>query len=121
MALSEHEQRLLDEMERNLYRHDADFVASVSGARQKPNYRFIALGVLLALAGLGLLVTAVTVHLVLLGVLGFVALLIGVLLAMRTSPTDQAPASQGANTARRPARSSFMDRMNERWDRRHSG
>ncbi|MET0713865.1 MAG: DUF3040 domain-containing protein, partial [Mycetocola sp.] len=29
MPLSEQEQRLLDEMERNLYRNDADFVSTV--------------------------------------------------------------------------------------------
>jgi len=43
MPLSEQEQRLLDEMERNLYRNDADFVAAVSG-RGRPNYRSIVLG-----------------------------------------------------------------------------
>ena len=36
MPLSEHEQRLLEEMERNLYHHDADFVATVGNRRGKP-------------------------------------------------------------------------------------
>ena len=54
MPLSEQEQRLLEEMERNLYRNDADFVAAVGGVRgRRPNYRAIVLGVLLAVAGVG--------------------------------------------------------------------
>ena len=52
MPLSEHEQRLLEEMERSLYRNDADFVATVSGRRGKPNYRWIVGGSLIAIAGL---------------------------------------------------------------------
>ena len=48
MPLSEHEQRLLEEMERSLYNNDADFVATVSPRGARPNYRRIALGALIA-------------------------------------------------------------------------
>jgi len=41
MPLSEHEQRLLEEMERSLYQNDADFVAKVGGKRARPAYRSI--------------------------------------------------------------------------------
>ena len=51
MPLSEHEQRLLEEMERSLYQNDADFVAKVGGRRGKPAYRTIVLGILLAIVG----------------------------------------------------------------------
>jgi len=49
MPLSEHEQRLLDEMERNLYGHDADVTSTAFVGMPRPNYRAIVLGVILAL------------------------------------------------------------------------
>ena len=55
MPLSEQEQRLLEEMERNLYQNDADFVATVSQRRGKPNYTIVAVGVLVVLAGIAAL------------------------------------------------------------------
>lgn len=119
MPLSEHEQRLLDEMERNLYRHDADVVSSVSGAKFRPNSKSIVWGVLGALAGIALVVAGVMTHQVWLGVLGFVAVLAGVLAAMRPapeSPTGAAPTQSAKSST--STKMSFMDRMNDRWDRR---
>lgn len=118
MPLSEHEQRMLDEMERNLYRHDADFVASVSGVRLRPNYRFVVFGALIALAGLGLVIAALVLHLALLGVIGFVVVLGGVVLATRTSAHAAATAQSSAAAPK--VKRSFMDKMNDRWDRRTS-
>ncbi|MFM6974324.1 MAG: DUF3040 domain-containing protein [Agromyces sp.] len=121
MALSEHEQRLLEEMERNLYRHDADFVSSVTGARGPVNYRFVAFGALIAIAGFALVVTALTTQFIALGVLGFVVVLGGVMLALRTTPASATATSARSSRSRAPrTRGSFMDRMNDRWDRRTS-
>ena len=71
------------------------------------------------LIGLGGLIAGVSVPLVIVGVIGFVVMLGGVILAV-------APTRGGASSASAPARerkpksssSSFMDRMNDRWDRR---
>ncbi|MFT4123484.1 MAG: DUF3040 domain-containing protein [Microbacteriaceae bacterium] len=119
MPLSEQEQRLLDEMERNLYQTDADFVASVSGQRPGPSVRSVVLGVLISLVGVAALVAGVAVRQPLVGVAGFAAMLAGVLLAVapprRLGARLGAPAPSGA---RRPAPKSFMDRLGERWDRR---
>lgn len=119
MPLSEHEQRLLDEMERNLYRHDADFVASVSGARLRPSYRSIVLGSIAALAGVALIVVGLATHLVVLGILGFVVLLAGVVLAMRTG-TGSVATGTASSASTKPAKRSFMSKMSDRWDRRTS-
>ncbi|NQX28741.1 DUF3040 domain-containing protein [Microbacteriaceae bacterium VKM Ac-2854] len=127
MPLSEHEQRLLDEMERNLYQNDADFVAAVGNRRGKTNYRAIVLGVLLAIVGLAVLVTGVIVRQPIVGIVGFALMLGGVIVAMR--PThgsgDELPDLSSGSTPR-PARganpqSGFMDRLNERWDNRGDG
>lgn len=124
MPLSEQEQRLLDEMERNLYRNDADFVAAVSG-RGRPNYRSIVLGVLLALAGIGGLIAGVALQFLIVGIIGFAVMFAGVLLAI--TPAKRARAASGPtahaprSTAPRRSNAGFMDRLNERWDRRQDG
>lgn len=118
MPLSEQEQRLLDEMERHLMRNDADVVSAPRDGRSL-SYRNIVYGTLLVLLGLGGLLVGVSVPLVVVGVIGFVIMLGGVVLAVtptrsgvRAMPADRPAAAKPA------ARSSFMDRMNERWDRR---
>ncbi len=120
MPLSEHEQRLLEEMERNLYQNDADFVATVSGRRGKPNYRLIVIGALLAVAGVAALVAGVIVQQPIIGVVGFGLMLGGVLMVLSPgrSAGDAAPAAAPGAAPRKPARSSWMDTMTERWERR---
>ncbi|MDO8338173.1 MAG: DUF3040 domain-containing protein [Microcella sp.] len=124
MPLSEQEQRLLEEMERSLYQNDADFVATVSGRRGRPNYTQIVLGSLLAIAGVATLVAGVIVQLPIVGVIGFALMLGGVLLVL--TPGKAAAGEERPGSAPRPAapqrqRSSFMDTINERWERRQDG
>ena len=128
MPLSEQEQRLLEEMERSLYTNDSDFVATV-GRTGRPNYTVTVLGVLGALVGIAVVVTGVVLRVPLLGVAGFVVMLGGVLFAIAPPRRKgSAPASSTARAPRpstgRPAqrqRSGFMDRLNERWERRQDG
>src|SRR5690349_14500323 len=91
MPLSEQEQRLLDEMERSLYRNDADFVAT-GGRRGRPNYRSVTIGILLAAAGIAALIAGVAIPQLLVGIAGFVLMFAGVLLALtpskRLTPED---------------------------------
>ncbi|NYE20652.1 DUF3040 domain-containing protein [Microbacterium immunditiarum] len=119
MPLSEQEQRLLDEMERHLMRNDADVVSARGGGRSL-SYRNIVLGTVLVLIGLGGLIAGVSVPLVIVGVIGFVVMLGGVILAVTPTRGGGATAA-GAAPAREhkpKSSSSFMDRMNDRWDRR---
>lgn len=119
MPLSEQEQRLLEEMERGLYRNDADFVATVSGNRGAPDYRMIVLGTLIGVVGIVGIVVGVATRLPIIGVVGFVIMFCGVLLALRRS--KQAGPAPESDRRPSPARAGFMDRMNERWDRRQDG
>jgi hypothetical protein len=129
MPLSEHEQRLLDEMERNLYQNDADFVANISHApRRKPVYRAIVLGVLLAVVGVAALILGVAIRLPVVGILGFLVMFAGVLLAItpgRRRGADSLFDAQGGaakpGSGRAKSSSDFMDRLGERWDRRQDG
>lgn len=123
MPLSEQEQRLLDEMERHLMRNDADVVSAPTDGRTL-SYRNIVYGTILVLVGLGALVVGVSTQLIVVGVIGFVVMLGGVILAV--TPTRGVP--RGPSDAPAPpappkqrSTSSFMDRMNDRWDRRQEG
>jgi hypothetical protein len=121
MPLSEQEQRLLDEMERNLYQNDADFVATVSGARGRANYRGIILGAVLVVAGIGVLLLGVATSLLVVGVLGFVIMFAGVILALtptRSSrATDRSAPSVAPPTSNRHS-GGFMNSLNDRWEKR---
>ena len=132
MPLSEQEQRLLEEMERNLYQNDADFVATVGARRGAPNYRVIVIGILIALVGVATLVTGVITRLPLVGVLGFAIMFGGVLLAVApprrlqavpssrpTSAGVRASSAAGSKSSGSKAKGSFMDGLNDRWDRRN--
>ena len=99
MPLSEHEQRLLEQMERALYAEDPKFATSMRSARGGAgDRRRIAIGVVGLLVGLGLLVAGVAAKLVIVGVLGFLAMLGGLWLAisaLRPAP-EQPAAPRGA-------------------------
>ena len=121
MPLSEHEQRLLEEMERNLYKNEAD-VLSTLGVKRQPNYRAIAIGVIGALAGLVTMLVGVSQGITLVGVLGFVLLFGGVMfaVAMPGRPIEESASVRGTQAGGRTQRG-FMDSLNERWDRRQGG
>ena len=130
MPLSEHEQRLLEQMERALYAEDPKFATSLRSSRgARASRGHAALGVLAVLAGLGLLIAGVATTVIALGVVGFVAMLIGCVLvysAFRGGPAaasedasaegPQAPGAPGSSEP--PGGSGFMDRMEDRWRRR---
>ena len=116
MPLSEQEQRLLDEMERSLYRNDADFVATVGSHGSRPNYRMIVIGAILGAPGIAGIVAGVITQLPLLGVVGFLIMFVGVLLALRRWEAPAEPTESAATGYAKHA--SFMDRMNDRWDKR---
>lgn len=125
MPLSEQEQRLLDEMERHLMRNDADVVTAPGRAL---SYRNIVYGTILVLVGIGALIAGVAINVqaasIAVGVIGFAVMLGGVILAVTplrgSAPSPSSPtAAPSAGASKSRAGSSFMDRMNDRWDRRN--
>ena len=131
MPLSEHEQRLLEQMERALYAEDPKFATSMRNPRPMAgDKRRVALGVVAFLVGIGLLLAGVATQLVIIGVLGFLAMLGGIWLAVAAFRPGSAPApqaAQGGATAPRPIRTarskqrssgSLAERMEQRWRRR---
>jgi Protein of unknown function (DUF3040) len=120
MPLSEQEQRLLEEMERNLYQNDADFVATVGARKGRTNYRGVVVGSLIVVAGVVALLIGVGIRQPIVGVLGFVVMFSGVLVAIappRKKNVGARPASTPDPKAERRS-AGFMDSLNDRWERR---
>lgn len=129
MPLSEHEQRLLEQMEKALYAEDPKFATSLRSSRATRASRGrAALGVLIALSGIGLLLGGVAANFPPLGIAGFAAMLIGsVLIYSAFTGRGTVPASEEAQgvpgagptaSAADPSSPGFMDRMEDRWRRR---
>ena len=129
MPLSENEQRLLEQMERALYAEDPKFASAMRGANRRPgSARRLILGGASIILGLFVLVFGVSSqqYEVPLGVLGFVLMLGGTAYAVssqrRSGPIGVVGASGAVRTApgrRRPRfGASFLQRLEDRWDRR---
>lgn len=79
MPLSEREQRLLAQMEQALSAEDPKLVSTFSGSRTRPRPIW---AITLALLGMALLLTGLITQVPPVGILGFIAALIGTYLAI---------------------------------------
>ena len=118
MALSEREQKLLDELERGLYASDS----ALANKLAKPGSRspkILIAGALLAVMGLSLLVVAVTLQFAIFGVAGFLTMLAGLILATSGKSIGSKPSPSKPGSAQKPAPTlpgkGFFD---DRWDKR---
>ncbi|TDE90809.1 DUF3040 domain-containing protein [Occultella glacieicola] len=122
MPLSEYEQRVLEQMEQQLRSDDPKLADAISGTpTRRPLH--VVLGTLVALAGLGMLVGGVASQFIPLGIVGFLAMFGGVMWAISRpragSPSKAGDPGKASNVRRmKPRKSSFMTRLEERWDRR---
>ena len=82
MALSENEQRLLEEMERNLLQEDASLDQKLKrvGSVNRSAGKLVA-GVLTMIAGIGLLIFALATQVTFMGVVAFIVMVIGLVVA----------------------------------------
>jgi hypothetical protein len=121
MPLSEHEQKLLEQLEKQLHEDDPKFASSMgSDPGRSWSTRHVIIGVLAGLAGIGLLLAGVWMQNILVGVLGFVVMGAGVYFAtMRSSTIGRSKAAGGRKPGK--SRNSFMSSLEERWDERHRG
>jgi hypothetical protein len=98
MPLSEHEQKLLEQLEKQLHEDDPKFANSMgSDPIRSWSTRHIVIGVLGTIAGILLLLVGVSLQNIFLGVLGFIVM--------------------GAGKSK----NSFMSNLEERWDERRRG
>jgi hypothetical protein len=125
MPLSEHEQRLLDQIEQALYKEDPKFASSVRSARPRGRTRIMLLGSIAGvLAGLAIVLIGLTRNILVMGVVGFVLIIgscVAAVSALRGPKTGGSISIVGSpNSARstRPSglRTKMEDRMRRRFD-----
>lgn len=129
MPLSDHEQRLLEQMERALYQEDPKFASSLRNVRGgSVDRKRIAFGVLGVVVGLVVVVVGVAISLPVVGVLGFVLMLAGAFWAWTGTRGEDLPdiAEPGAGslpprTKMQAGSSGFMEKMEQRWRKRREG
>ncbi|MEU5287187.1 DUF3040 domain-containing protein [Streptomyces sp. CA-278952] len=128
MPLSEHEQRMLEQMERALYAEDPKFATALEGSglrtyTRKRVYQAVA-GFLV---GIALLMAGMVAQQIWISVVGFLVMLGCAVLAVTgwrkaPKPGEQQPAAAGSEDSgagRRPRqRRSMMNRIEQRWQRR---
>ncbi len=129
MALSEHEEALLQQMEEALYAEDPRFASRIQKTESRHMGRGrIIIGVVAGLAGLALVILSAMSSYIWLGAIGFAVMVAGI--AYAVSPARKilhavpdgggAAASPRGPGKGRPAatRGSFMERLEERWEKR---
>ncbi|MCH6159796.1 DUF3040 domain-containing protein [Streptomyces marispadix] len=136
MPLSEHEQRMLEQMERALYAEDPKFATALEGSElRRYTRRRVYQAVAGFLVGITLLMAGMVAQQIWISVVGFLVMLGCAVLAVtgwRKAPKSgeqqqgqQGAAQQGGSgggstpTRRQPrSRRSMMNRIEERWQRR---
>jgi hypothetical protein len=127
VPLSDHEQRLLEQIEQALYAEDPKFASIYQGNDVRSHYRRRVVRATVGLIlGLGLLLAGVVIPLIPLGVAGFLVMLAAVSFGVaswqrmtghRMTATRERSAP-GRTTTTRVSKQSMVQRLEERWQRR---
>lgn len=126
MALSDHEEALLQQMEEALYAEDPRFASRIERTKSRALGRGrIVIGVAVAVAGLALIVFAAMSASIWLGALGFAAMVAGIVWAitpgrpaLRSVPADGSAPPSGGKPRAAGKHGTFMERLEQRWDQR---
>jgi hypothetical protein len=123
MPLSEHEQRLLEQIEQGLYAEDPKFASAVRRVRTGGGTRRrVALAVVGVIVGLGVVLLALITKLVIIGVFGFLLIVAACAYAVLRPGSAAAPAGPlgivDGDRVRSRRQSGMKERMEDRLRRR---
>jgi hypothetical protein len=122
VPLSEEEARLLHQLEQSLAAEDPDFASTLRGSKFLAHNRRVAiLAVLGFLAGISLLFGGAVSALTWLGVLGFVVMLGSAYVFVNAWRRGIGQAEDESDDSPQKPSGSFVDRLEERWQRRQDG
>ncbi len=125
MALSDREQKLLEQMEKALYAEDPKFASSLrrSGFTIAPGERRnVIFGLLALVSGLVLVFGSVVSKTVIVGIPGFLLVLTGFVFIARGLQEPVGAATPTPTKVRnRTKNSKLMSRLEERWQQRRDG
>ena len=114
MALSDHEKRMLAEMEAALVADDPRLVSTLNGRERTPRGSRALLGLASILAGMLVLLSGLISQVIPLGIAGFLVSLAGLVLFLSNL-------SFGKSEFKSPkgARNKWSSRLEDRWERRN--
>ena len=112
MPLSDHEKRMLQEMEAALMTEDPRLVSALSGEVKRIGKNRIMLGLGLVALGILVLFAGLIAKLTPVGVLGFLIALAGLISALSSLGKPSGPKGKRAN--------SLSARLEQRWDKRNN-
>ncbi len=133
MPLSDHEQRLLEQIEQALYEDDPKFARLYRATDIRSHYRVrLVRGLLGVLAGIAMLLAGVITTLIPLGVGGFVVMLASATYGIASwqrmtghrisnPPAVGGPRGRRRNDRGRSERRRVKQRLEDRWQRRQDG
>jgi hypothetical protein len=122
VPLSEEEARLLHQLEQSLAAEDPDFASTLRGSKFLAHNRRVAiLAVLGFLAGLALLFGGAVSAMTPLGVFGFIVMLGSAYIFVTAWRRGIGQADDEGDEAPQKPSGSFVDRLEERWQRRQDG
>jgi len=126
MPLSEHEQRLFDQIERALYAEDPKFASTIRGARLRPSRRRRVQGIALFVLGIALLVCGMLLPLKVfeipvVSVVGFLMMFVGAVLTWAAMRHGDTTTGKDGREETKAHRSGFTQRMEERFRKRFEG
>lgn len=128
MPLSDEEARLLHQLEQSLAAEDPDFASTLRGSKfMARNRRVAALAALGFIAGVVVMFTGAVTKMTWLGVIGFLAMVATAFLFSQAwkrgigGRDDEPKAPTGRPSRQQKQSGSFVDRMEERWQRRRDG
>ncbi len=117
MPLSEEELRALEQMERALVQEDPKLASTLRGTNlRRAARRRAILAAVCFVAGLGVLMAGAIGRITLVGVLGFVIMLVAATVALAAL---RGPASTHNTAVRHQQAGSMLDRFGSPWRRRH--
>ncbi|WP_433325032.1 DUF3040 domain-containing protein [Spirillospora sp. CA-294931] len=128
MPLSEHEQRMLEQIEQQLYAEDPKFAHAVRSTNPQIHYKRrivkaalgFVVGVCALMAGLVMNAGTATIAISVTGFLLMVLCCVWALTSWKRMTGIGAEAASGTREGK-PEKTGFMDRMEERWRRRTEG
>jgi len=123
MPLSDEEARLLHQLEQSLAAEDPDFASTLRGSKLLAKSKRVAsLSIVGFITGLGLMFGGVVTARTWLGVVGFLVMLGAVYIFVTAGRKGFSGSDERGRASAAPKPSgSFVDRMEERWQRRQDG
>jgi Protein of unknown function (DUF3040) len=117
MALSEHEKRLLDQMEAALLTEDPKLATTLSGAAMRPGRNSALRALVLIGLGLVTLFAGLIAKMTIVGVIGFLIALTGLILLISSIGST----TSSVKNSRSPRKGFGLgSRLEQRWDQRNS-